>query len=224
MPTPEPTRRAAAARWREAILSPWSSEQQGEMSAASPSLDGYVPFGAEPPARLPLRRLNIATKDAIGPRKRTPKENMNRALSKDTLSATLPRCTLFAELRRSAARSFDPEVDEPVLRELWRCGKLGQADSFARVSPCWRTLGFRQDDPGVDLQVCSTTCTTRTTPHLPCTSLRNSTHLQVRRIAHAHTWPKWTNPLTLTLSCRGAAPSASNNSCTSAHAAVRRQR
>ena len=71
--------------------------------------------------------------------------------------AALPHCSpeqnsRFAALRQSAAQSFDPEVHEPMLRELWQRGKLG--DDFARVSPCWRTLGFRQDDPGIDLQGC----------------------------------------------------------------------
>ena len=53
--------------------------------------------------------------------------------------AALPHCSpeqnsRFAALRQSAAQSFDPEVHEPMLRELWQRGKLG--DDFARVSPC----------------------------------------------------------------------------------------
>lgn len=159
MATPEATPRAAAARWREAALSPWSPPEQGASpSLASPSLDGYVPFGAEPAPRRALRPLNGRTNDASGPRKRTPQGRGSQlAPSKDTPSAALPHCSpeqnsRFAALRQSAAQSFDPEVHESMLRELWQRGKLG--DDFARVSPCWRTLGFRQDDPGLDLQGC----------------------------------------------------------------------
>ena len=36
----------------------------------------------------------------------------------------------------------------------WDLGRLGAPDAFAPVSPCWRTLGFRQDDPSVDLKGC----------------------------------------------------------------------
>ena len=143
MATPEATPRSAAARWNEAALSPWSPP------LVSPSLDGYVPFGAEPAPRRALRPLNGRTNDASGPRKRTPQGSRSQrvdappssAPSNDTPSlAALPHCSpeqnsRFAALRQSAAQSFDPEVHEPMLRELWQRGISGKASVAKGKAP-----------------------------------------------------------------------------------------
>jgi hypothetical protein len=175
--TPNMTPRAAAARWKEAVLSPWSPE---EMASVSPSLDGYVPFGAEPPPRRPLRPVNGFSGSGLsanGLTKRTPQGQPAKDRTPPVLAVqpgfSPEQNRKLGALRQAAAEPYDASAHEQMLRELWAWGKLGSEGSFSRVSPCWRTLGFRQDDPALDLHGCG------------AIGLRQLVHFCARGGAHA---------------------------------------
>jgi len=138
----------SAVAWSAAVASPWTpTKDDEEEETVSPSLDGYVPFGAKPARRPALRLLKHANK--------TTRPKANKA-EKPSFGPSEPSAEtrLLESLRATAAEPFDSNRPEHVrmLETLWNLGSLGP--DFARVSPCWRTLGFARDDPSVDLKGC----------------------------------------------------------------------
>ena len=55
-------------------------------------------------------------------------------------------------MRSAAEEAYSPAKHVHMLKRLWEVTRLG--DEFAGISPCWRTLGFQQDDPSTDLRGC----------------------------------------------------------------------
>jgi len=121
----------------------------------------YVPFGAE--ERRPLRPANAqlvrrrggGAKSAHVPTA-TREERQLAALAHVPTTAQPARATReerqLAALRTETASRFDAASHEWMLRDLWMRARFG--GEMQLVSPCWRSLGFQQDDPTTDLRGC----------------------------------------------------------------------
>lgn len=128
-------------------------ENTSSPATAARSGDGvespmYVPFGEE---RRPLRPTNTQAirKRGAAAAGCAAEERAPRAAQP---SGPTREDRFLAKLRAESAERYAAGTHEWMLRELWDRARCGGA--FEAVSPCWRTIGFQQDDPTPDMRGC----------------------------------------------------------------------
>mmetsp|Transcript_4618 Transcript_4618/g.13063 ORF Transcript_4618/g.13063 Transcript_4618/m.13063 type:complete len:292 (-) Transcript_4618:486-1361(-) len=121
------------------------------ISCPSPpfSPGSYVPFGAE---RRPLRPHNTELRRRVG--QIAKPSNCNDAPKAAKPATTTREDLLLSSLRTECSARYNETEHEQMLHDLWTCVRFGDLKSFRVISPCWRSLGFQQDDPTTDLRGC----------------------------------------------------------------------